>query len=51
VAIGIPRAALLDPAARTASFPGALGATLHHILALAGFAFSIWGFFFEIAGG
>ena len=37
---GLP--ALLGPVARMASFPGA---RLHYILALAGFALSIWGFF------
>jgi uncharacterized membrane protein YhaH (DUF805 family) len=40
---GLP--ALLGPVARIASFPGALGATLYYILALTGFALSIWGFF------
>jgi uncharacterized membrane protein YhaH (DUF805 family) len=40
---GLP--ALPGPAARMASFPGALGATLYYILALAAFALSIWGFF------
>jgi uncharacterized membrane protein YhaH (DUF805 family) len=39
---GLP--ALLGPVARIASFPGSPGATLHYILALAGFALSIWGF-------
>ena len=39
---GLP--ALLGPVARTASFPGVPGATLHYILALPGFALSIWGF-------
>jgi uncharacterized membrane protein YhaH (DUF805 family) len=40
---GLP--ALLGPVARIASSPGVPGATLHYILALAGFALSIWGFF------
>ena len=40
---GLP--ALLGPVARMVSFPGSLGATLHAILALVGFALSIWGFF------
>jgi uncharacterized membrane protein YhaH (DUF805 family) len=40
---GLP--ALLGPVARMVSFPGSLGATLHAMLALAGFALSIWGLF------
>jgi uncharacterized membrane protein YhaH (DUF805 family) len=39
---GLP--ALLGPVAKMASFPGVVGAALSHILALAGFALSIWGF-------
>jgi uncharacterized membrane protein YhaH (DUF805 family) len=39
---GLP--ALLGPVAKMASFAGVLGAALSHILALAGFALSIWGF-------
>ena len=39
---GVP--AVLGQLAKTAWFPGPAGTALHYILALAGFALTIWGF-------